>query len=193
MAGTNLNADEILVVSRVTIWLGAVGATAPTDCTTAPTGHTAVGHTTEDSLSFETSPEFEEFKSAQSDFTVKKFQTTDAATVQVDLAQWNAGNFKAVYGGGTITEVSGGTGVFKFVPPRLGERTELSLIIDVSEGSKHYRYVVPKAAQSEGVSLALNKGATATLPLRLDILGGDGTDAWYLLTDDPAFDPTPVP
>lgn len=185
-----LNANQILVPSRIRVYLGPVGTVAPVDATTVPgVGWLDVGHTTEDSLSFETSPEFDEFKSAQSDFVVKKFQTTDAATVQVDLAQWNTTNFKAVYGGGTVAALAGVPTQYKFTPPKIGERTELACIVDVIEGGKHYRYVYIKTAQSEGVAQALNKGTAVILPLRLDVLGADGVDSWYMLTDDPAFAP----
>lgn len=195
MSTGTLNSNQILVPSRTRVYLGEVGATVPTDPAADPgAGWFNVGHTTEDSLSFETSPEFEEFRSAQSDYAVKKFQTSDAATVQVDLAQWNARNFQAIYGGGTVTVAGAETpNVYKFTPPRIGERTELAALVHVKEGSKDYLYVFPKAAQSEGVAQALNKGATVTLPLRLDVLGGDSTDPWYLLTNDPAFAPETVP
>ena len=182
------NSNEILVPARIKVWHGPVGTVAPADATVAPaTGWVEVGHTTEDSLSFDTSPEFGEFRSAQSDFIVKKFQTKDAAAVQIDLAQWNAANFKAVYGGGTVSAIAGTPAQYKFVPPRIGERIEIAALVDVTEGTKHYRYVFPRSSQSQGVATALHKGAAVVLPLRLDILGGDSTDAWYLLTDDPAF------
>ncbi|GAA2842873.1 hypothetical protein ACFQ0M_48060 [Kitasatospora aburaviensis] len=186
------NAAETLVPGRFYLWLAPVGTAAPADATIAlPAGWRSVGHTTEDSLKFNSEPNFEQLKSAQSDFPVRNFQTSDSATVEIDLLQWNAPNFKAVYGGGTITEITpaGGTGTkhYKFVPPRIGERTEIAALLEVLDGGRHYRFVYPKAMQLEGVSNDLQKGAGSKLPLRLGVLGGDDTDAWYLLTDDPAF------
>lgn len=187
-----LDKSQIFTPGRVSAYTAPVGTVAPT----APTGPFApewrnVGHTTPDSLQFETSPEFEEFRSAQSDYVVKKFQTSDGATIQVDLAQWNAANFKAAFGGGTVTAVSGATGVFKFVPPRIGEREDFAMLIHVREGAKNYLYVIPQTSQTQGVTKPLHKGAVATLPLRVDVIGGDDADPWYLLTDDEAFDPAP--
>ncbi len=187
MAAGQLTNTEILTPSRTEVYLAPVGTPAPTSIDTIPPAWINVGHTTEDSLQFETTPEFEEFRSAQSDFPVKKFQTSIAASLQVDLAQWNTANFQLVYGGGTVEAVVGSTGLYKYTPPRLGDMTEKAALVRVIEGTKKYIYVYPQTQQTEGVSVSLNKGAAVTLPLRLDVLGADGVDPWYLITNDPAF------
>lgn len=184
----NLNAAQILVPSRIALWLGPVGSTFPTDATTAPgAAFYHAGHTTEDSLNFETSPEFDQFRSAQSDYPVLSFQTADGASIQIDMAQWNTNNLKAAFGGGRVEEVPSASGTYKFTPPAIGARQELAAIVDVSMGGKHYRFCYLRTAQNEGVSLGVNKGAASILPLRLDVLGGDEAEPWYMLTDDPAF------
>jgi len=189
------NAAETVVPSRTFVYLAPVGTTAPADATVAlAAGWRSVGHTTEDSLKFNEEPNFEEMKSAQSDFPVRRFQTSDSATIEVDLQQWSGENLKAVYGGGTISEITptgGGTPPkhYKFVPPRVGGRTEVAAIVEVIDGGKHYRFVCPRTMQLEGVATDLQKGTGSKLPLRLGVLGGDDVDAWYLLTDDPSFGP----
>jgi hypothetical protein len=194
MAGET-NTNHILIPSRTRVWLAPVGTPAPADATVAmPAGWYSVGLTSEDSLKFNEEPQFEQVKSAQSDFPSRTFQVSDSATIEVDLQQWNGANFKAVFGGGSITSVApaGGGTHFKFSPPRVGGRTEVAAVIEVTDGSKHYRYVVPRAMQMEGVQNDLAKAKESVLPLRLAVQGGDDTDAWYLLTDDPAFMP-PAP
>ncbi|MBG7704917.1 hypothetical protein HCJ76_44350 [Streptomyces sp. MC1] len=194
MAGETTNATQIVVPARTLVWLAPVGTTAPADATTAMGAEWySVGLTTEDSLKFNEEPQFETVKSAQSDYPSRTFQTSDSATIEVDLQQWNGKNFKAVFGGGTITEVTptgGGTGKhYKFVPPKVGGRSEIAAVIEVIDGGKHYRYIVPRAMQMEGVQNDLQKAKEAVLPLRLAVQGGDDADAWYLLTDDPSFAP----
>ncbi|MER8103296.1 hypothetical protein [Kitasatospora sp. NPDC094016] len=186
------NSAETVVPGRLYLYLAPVGTAAPADASIAlAAGWRSVGHTTEDSLKFKEEPNFESLKSAQSDFPVRQFQTADAVTVEMDLLQWSAPNFKAVYGGGTITEITPtGTGTakhYKFVPPRIGERTDVAALLEAVDGGKHYRFVFPRAMQLEGVANDLSKGSGSKLPLRLGVLGGDDTDAWYMLTDDPAF------
>lgn len=176
------------VIARAKVYLAPVGTVAPVDATTAPgAGWIDVGYTTPDSLSFSTDPQFEEIQTAQSDFPVRRFQTSDSASLNVDLLEWSGANFKAVYGGGTVS--SPAVGVYKFVPPRIGDRTETAAMIDVNDGTKKYRYIFPRVIQVEGVENQLSKGAQSTLPLRLSVLGADATDAWYMLSSDAAFTP----
>ncbi|GAA5071034.1 phage tail tube protein [Streptomyces similanensis] len=192
MASESTNNNEIVIPSITRIYLAPVGTVAPADATSAlDPALRSVGLTTEDSLKFNSEPNFEQVKSAQSSYPTRTFQTSDAATVEVDLQQWSGVNFQAVYGGGTISEitVTGQTGVkhYKFTPPRIGSRTEVMAVIEVIDGGKHYRYVIPRCMQMEGVSKDLAKTKEAVLPLRLAVQGGDDLDAWYVLTDDPAF------
>jgi hypothetical protein len=197
MSGDITNNTQIVIPARTQVWLAPVGTAAPADATAVMgTGWYSVGLTTEDSLKFNEEPQFETVKSAQSDYPSRTFQTSDSATIEVDLQQWNGANFKAVFGGGEITEITpaGGGGTpkhYKFVPPRVGGRGEIAAVVEVIDGGKHYRYVVPRAMQMEGVQSDLQKSKEAVLPLRLAVQGGDDADAWYLLTDDPSFAPTP--
>lgn len=192
MAG-NKN-TEIMVPSRINVFLAPVGTVAPVDSVIAPaTGWFSVGYTPDDSLTFATEPTFQEVRSAQSDYATRRFQVSDAASISVDLQQWNFQNFKAAMGGGTVTEVTPATTpkTFKFVPPKVGERTELAALVDVQDGAKHYRYVCPRVFQNEGVQSQLHKGANSILPLRLQVLGADTGDSFYMLTDDPSFASVP--
>lgn len=184
-----MDKNEILIPARTYLHLAPVGTVAPVDSTVAlGTGWVNVGFTTPDSLSFATEPEFQEVPVAQSDYPALRFQTSESATVGIVLQQWNAHNFQAVYGGGEVT-AGAGTGEFKYVPPKIGERLETAAIVETIFGARSYRFVFPRAMQMEGVSLDMQKGQEARLPLSLGILGGDLADPWYLLTNDPAFDP----
>ncbi|MEW1700111.1 hypothetical protein ACIQCR_17135 [Streptomyces sp. NPDC093249] len=193
MAGETANSNEIVVPTTTRVWLAKVGTVAPADATVAmPAGWRAVGLTTEDSLKFNSEPSFETVRSAQSSYPTRTFQTQDASTIEVDLQQWSGANFRAVYGGGEITEITatGNKKHYRFVPPRQGGRTETAACIEVIDGGKHYRYVIPRAMQMEGVSKDMTKTKESTLPLRLAVQGEDEADPWYTITDDPAFAPT---
>lgn len=155
-----------------------------------------VGLFTADSLGWTTDPTFEEVRSHQSNYATRTFQTEDAASAEVDLQEWSGENFKAVYGGGTVTEVAAAPAAtpptilhWKFVPPKIGGRTNVAACIEIIDGLKHYRRIVPVCQQNEGVSQTFEKGSESTLPLRLKVLGSDIGDPFYDLTDDDAFDP----
>jgi hypothetical protein len=186
------NSNRILVAGDAHLYLAAVGTTMPSNATSAPSAASAlwteVGLFTQDSLQFVTDPSFEEVKSHQSFYATRTIQTGDTAHLAVELQEWSTANFKAVYGGGTVTNPSGG--VYKFVPPAPGSRSETAALLDITDGSKHYRLCLPRTAQREGVGLDLHKGNEAVLALNLGVLDpGTGIDPWFWLTDDSAFTP----
>lgn len=195
MAG---DATRILVPQMARVYLAPVGTAAPGDPVSTPDEDWLdVGYFTPDSLKWTTDPSFEEVQSHQSNFPTRRWQTADAATVEVDLQEWSGQNFKAIYGGGTIVEVAAVVGPpayvlhYKFSPPAIGSRTQTACMIEVIDGIHHYRMIIPKCEQNEGAELALEKTSESTLPLRLTIVGSDVGDPWYMLTDSPSFDPGP--
>ena len=190
------NANNIVVAQMARLWLAPVGTAAPAGPAVAmPTGWRDVGFFTPDSLGWSTDPSFEEVRSHQSNYPTRRFQTEDSATASVDLQEWNGENFKAVYGGGSITSVAAVTGPpaiplhYKFSPPGVGGRTTVAACIEIIDGTKNYRRVIVRAEQSEGVEQSFERTSESTLPLRLSVLGSDVGDPWYDLTNDPAFLP----
>lgn len=187
---------RIFVPQMARVYLAAVGTTAPDGPNAAldPLWR-EVGLFTPDSLQWATDPTFEEVRSHQSNYPTLRFQTQDAATTEVDLQEWSATNFAAVFGGGTIIAVDPtipGVPYYKFSPPSLTGRTTVAVIIHLEFGAYHHRRIIPRAQQVEGVTQSFNKTAESTLPLRLSVLGGDVGDPWYDLTDLPAFAPVPT-
>jgi hypothetical protein len=188
------NADRILIAQMARLYLAPVGTAAPADPVVVPAvDWVEVGYFAPDSLQWATDPNFETVSSHQSNYPTRRFQTTDAATIQCNLQEWSAANFKAVYGGGTVETVAADVGPpatilhYKFTPPAVGQRTQTAAMIDITDGSKHYRRLIPKCEQTEGVEIGYDKTNEATLPLRLSVIAADVGDAWYELTDDPSF------
>lgn len=183
---------RVTVAGMARLYLASTGTSFPADATASlPGGWTEVGLFTQDSLKFSTDPNFEDVTAHQSAYPVRTIQTSDAATLEVDLLEWSEPNFKFVFGGGTITEITPGV-QFKFSPPAIGARVEKAAIAEVTDGTKLYRLCIPRCQQQQGAQLELNRTSAATLPLRLKILGGDSGDAWYMLTSDTAFDESPA-
>jgi hypothetical protein len=185
-----MGADQsrIMVPQMARVWLAAVGTTAPTDATTAMgTGWFDVGYFTPDSLNWGSAADFQEVRSHQANYPTRQFQTSDSANVAVDLQEWSADNFKAVYGGGTVTSPS--AGVYKFVPPKVGARDEVAVCVELQDNTKKYRRIAPRAIQVEGVEQSFARTSESILPLRLSVLGSDVADPWYDLSNDPAMAP----
>jgi hypothetical protein len=190
------DASRIVVAQLARVYLAPVGTVAPDGPVVAmPTGWKEVGLFTPDSLGWSTDPSFEEVRSHQSNHPTRRFQTEDAASLEVDLQEWSADNFRAVYGGGAVTLVPAVTGppdraaYYKFVPPAIGSREDVAACIEIIDGTKRYRRMIPKCSQTEGVEQTFEKTSESTLPLRLSILGSDVGDPWYDMSNDPAFAP----
>jgi hypothetical protein len=190
------DATRIVVAQMARVWLAPVGTPAPVDPVVAmPTPWRDVGLFTPDSLGFSTDPSFEEVRSHQSNYPTRRFQTEDAATASVDMQEWSGPNFQAVFGGGTIVEVPASPGPpavalhYKFSPPQIGGRETVACCLEIIDGNKHYRRLIPRCEQSEGVEQTFEKTSESTLPLRLSVLGADIGDPWYDISDDPAFAP----
>ncbi|MEW9530758.1 hypothetical protein [Microbispora sp. NPDC049125] len=195
MAGDN---TRILVPQMARVYLAPVGTAAPADPVVTPDEDWRdVGLFTPDSLQWATDPSFEEVRSHQDNYPTRRFQTQDSASVQVDLQEWSGDNFKAVFGGGTITSVAAVVGPpatilhYKFSPPTVGGRQTVAAMIEIIDGTKHYRMIIPKAEQNAGAEVSLDRTQESRLPLRLTIIGSSVGDPFYLLTDDPAFAPAP--
>ena len=190
------DANNMFVAQMARVWLAPVGTAAPASPTSVmPVGWFDVGLFTPDSLSWSTDPSFEEIRSHQSKYPTRRLQTEDAAAISVDLQEWSSGNFKAVYGGGTVTKIAADTTAgtpehYKFVPPKVGARTKTAACIELTDGpTKVLRRIIPLCEQNEGVEQNFNATAESTLPLRLAILGSDLGDPWYDLSTIPAMAP----
>lgn len=189
---------RIVIAGVARIHLAPVGTAAPADAVTTPAvGWREVGLTTQDSLTFSTSPTFGQVRSHQSGFPTRNFQQTDGARVDVDLQEFSGANIIAVHGGGVLTTVTPPSvgppavaGNYKYTPPAVGGRTNVACLATVVDGTKAYRYVIPVCFQDAGVTEKLQKQAETTLPLRLQIIGSDVVDPYYILTNDPSWSPT---
>jgi hypothetical protein len=182
------NSARVTSAQRAKISLGPVGTVMPVDVTTPlAAAFFDVGLTTPDSLTFTTEVDFNSIAAHQSDYDVRRLQTSASGAFAVSLLEWSAANFQAAYGGGTVSMVS--AGVYKFTPPALGARAEFAAVIEIQDNAKIYRYCIPRVIQVEGVEQSFQKGEAAVLPLSLAIQGGDNTDPWWLLSSDQSFAP----
>ncbi|MEU4229427.1 hypothetical protein AB0F17_34465 [Nonomuraea sp. NPDC026600] len=194
-----MGAENVFTAQVARLWLAPVGTVAPDGPTVAmPTGWYNIGMFTPDSLNWSTDPQFEETRAHQSNFPVKRWQTEDNATLEVDLLEWTLQSFQAVYGGGAVEKVTpsgGGTAYYKFTPPAIGQRVEVAACLELGDGPlRRMRRMIPRAEQAEGVEQTFEKTSSSTLPLRLSVLGSDVGAPYYDVISESwaAFNPTPT-
>lgn len=179
---------KIFVPQSAKLYLAPVGTLAPDGPTVAPAAAwIEVGLFAPDSLQMATTTNFQTTTSHQSNWPTRRFQTSDDATIQCNLQEWSTASFKAVFGGGAVTTVTpagGGQAYAKFTPPAVGARTETAAMVEVADGTRQLRLIVPRSMQTEGVSLNFNKTNEVSLPLRLSVLGSDVAAPWYFISSD---------
>ncbi len=179
--------DKILVAGEFTVYVAPEGSTLPTDTTTAlDPAFKAVGLTTRDGSAFQVSPEYQNVMSHQSQYPTRTFRKTTTGTVKAALQEWSDDNFVTAFGGGTVT---GTLGEFRYDPPSGSGSDIVAVILELTDGTKTYRFVVDTCQAQSPVELPFTPDSETALPLELSILGDGTTAPWHLLTNDPAFDP----
>lgn len=188
---------RITIAQTARVYLAVLGTIAPVDDTVAlDPAWREVGLFTPDSLRFADNPDFDTVTSHQSSYPTRRFQKGETASMQVDLQEFSARNMVSVMGGGTVSQIAApappAAGHYKYSPPAIGGRSDVSAILEIVDGVKRYRLIIPRATNTETVQVDWKRTNETILPLRLMVDGSDVGDPWYLLSNDPAWSPTAV-
>jgi hypothetical protein len=180
-------ASEVVVASGGKVYIAPVGTAEPNSAVdTLNAAYKDLGFVSEDGISASFGVTVEDVNAFQSLLPIRRVVTGRTADISFTCRQWNADTFSLALGGGSFQE-SGGNYLF-FPPENNDALAENAVIIEWNDGSKHYRLVIRRAVVVEGVETTIVRNAAADLPISLSVLGSDSTDAWYLITDDDAFD-----
>jgi hypothetical protein len=184
----SFSADEVVVGASGRVYVAPVGTTLPSTPTSSlDSAFVDLGYTSEDGVTLNFAKNSEDINVWQSAFPVRKIGTGFEASAAFTLRQWNAETISLAFGGGTVAETS--TGVYTYTPPDVSEMDERAAVIEWQDGTKSYRWVIARCTVSEGVETNLVRTGAADLPIALAVLGDDAGDPWYLVTDDPSFEP----
>lgn len=179
--------DEIVVGANGTVRTAPVGTAAPADEVAAPVAAWIdLGYTSEDGVTFTDAKTLEPIPVWQLFNPARRIVTEREVTVAFTLRQWNVQTVPFALGGGAVTEPT--PGHYKYTPADPEDIDEKALMIDWQDGTKHYRLIVVRGMVSESVETQIVRTAAADLPVTFMVNGVDSGAAWYLLTDDPAFE-----
>jgi hypothetical protein len=107
--------------------------------------------------------------------------TGQSSSLSANLAQWNRAVIEFVFGGGTWTDTTDTT---TFTPPRLGETSNVAVLLVVKTSSGHDMGVYYKRAKvTEREEATFSKSEMATLGVTITMLGVEGSDPQLLLFD----------
>lgn len=178
--------DEIVVAANGTVWNAPVGTAAPADESAAPSGTWVdLGYLSEDGVTFNDAKTLEVIPVWQLFHPARRIVTARDTVLSFVLRQWSKENVEFALDA-VVTEPTAGH--YKIVPPAPETVGEKALMIDWADGTKKYRLIIPRGSGTEAVETNLVRTKAADLPVGFGVLGTDGTDAWTLLTNDPAFE-----
>lgn len=182
------NPDQIVVGANGSIAVAPTGTVAPADAVAAlPAAAVDLGYADEDGLTFTDGKTLEPINVWQSFYAARQIVTGKESSLAFNLVQWNGDTVPLAFGGGAVVEDSPGN--YRYTPPAPGTIDERMAIATWQDGNRNYRLIIPRVVVSEDVETNLTKSAAGLLPITLGVLGSEGVDPWYLLTDDPAFAP----
>jgi hypothetical protein len=181
------NASEVVVGSGGKVYIAPVGTPEPNTPTEAlNAAFKDLGYISEDGVSASFGVTVEDINAFQSLLPIRRVVTGRTADLSFTCRQWNADTFALALGGGSFDETGGN---YIFYPPANNDAlAEWAVIIEWNDGSKNYRLIVRRAVVTDSVETQIVRNAAADLPITLSVLGSENTDAWYLFTDDNAFD-----
>jgi hypothetical protein len=184
------DSNEIVVAGTGQVYVAPTGTALPT---TGPdqklnSAFVGLGYHTEDGTTFTVSPDITEFLAWQSRQPIRRDLKAQDLTVAFQLQQWNEENVPLAFGGGEITEVS--AGIYRYSFPEEGDALdERALVLDVQDGERKMRFVLPKGNVTESVESQFQRSETAKLPITFKALAADdgGSPGYMLFNDAAAF------
>lgn len=186
-AGTN-NADQIVVGNSGTLWKAPTGTTLPVSLTTPDAAFLSLGFITEEGPKFNHELTIKEIRAWQQRTAIDRRTDQENVGFELALMEWDAKTIPTALGG-TLSSPS--AGVYKLTPAAVGSVSYAAYILDVNDGTYDHRFVLPRASVSGNVTAQFRRGEAATLPIKIEaVASSDSADAWYYLTNDPAFDGT---
>lgn len=182
------NADEIVVAKGGQVSVAALGTALPTKIGDAlNAAFVGLGFIDEDGATVSADPEIKEIAAWQARQPVRRELTAQEVQAQFKLLQWNENTVPFAFGGGVITQTSGGGYRYDF-PEDESALDERSMVIDWRDGAEKHRLVLPRGNVTESVETQLQRSEASLLPITFKALEPvTGGAAAYYLTDSAAF------
>ena len=152
------------------LYVGAVGATEPTDLSTALNvawtyvGYTDAGHT------FTYTPSYENVEVAETLLPIAKVATAQDYTLEFAFAESTARALQIAMNGGTITASgTGPTSIDKFEPLAFGvAETRVAILWQADDASE--RWVFRRCLQTGAAAISRQRGAAkSTIPVNFSL------------------------
>lgn len=171
-----------------TLYVAAVGATAPTNTTSAwAAGWTDLGLLSEEGPTVQPSMETKDFPAWQEFFPVRTTVTARGMEWTFSLIQKNGTNLKLAFGGGTITDL--GNDEYKYEPPATSDVDYRAFGLEVVDGAIIDRYVLERGLVTNIAAVPFRNDELVKFDLTVRAAAAPGADdlPWFLISNDTAM------
>lgn len=143
-----------------------------------------IGYADEDGVAVTDGKTIEAIKAWQSFYPLRRIITERDMMFVFKLLQFAGPQVEFAFGGGSVEARDSG---YRYTPPSPSELDERALAVDWADGDFAYRWVLLRGTVTENVETTLARTDAAKLPITFSLLGEDGTDPWFLDTNDESF------
>lgn len=176
-----LDSAELFVAGGGHIYVAPYGTTMPEAIDeTLNDAFVDLGYLTEDGFRFAPSVEKSDLYGWQSEDPLRTPVIRRPKTISLDFMQSNTDVFELYFGGGSFT----GT---VYSPPASGAVDERSLVADVVDGDRNWRFWFVKVTVSSNREVGFTRSKNAVWGVDLSVLGVGETDSWNFDYDDAQF------
>lgn len=176
---------------RVTgaIMVAPVGTALPTTVATAPNAaFKDLGFVSEDGVSLSQSSTWETIKDWGGD-QVRKFLSDFTGTLSFTLLETNSEVLKYVYGSAQVTTTAAtvSSGTLNAIKLNANEPPTASLIVNILDGVRKVRIVVPNSQVTERGDLKFSRTSAVMHQLTVEAYPDASVNSIYIYTDDGVF------
>lgn len=187
----NLDPDQLVVAGDGLILVAPEGTAFPDDIDDVidldlAAAWVDLGYMTESGPRAAFGRNTKDIKAWQSFYALRTLTTETPSRVEFDMRQWNADTMGVAMGGVVITATANGT---MLAPQGPSFRDIRQLIVYGIDGDKHYAFCFRRTQNDKELQFPFTREDATALAVGMKVLGppvGEN-DAWFMLTDDPAF------
>lgn len=179
--------SELRVAASGQVYIAPPGTTLPaifTDLAALNASFKELGFITEDGAKLTIATTYQDKKSWQSFWTLRKIPQSKDFKVDFTLEQWDKLNVEFALNA-TATSVTGGSKIRPNDPSVLDTR---AMVVLWQDGSSSNGLVIPLGMiSSDSIEVALSRSDTADLPVTFTATPDGIQDPWYIISNDAAL------
>ena len=185
-----LDSGDIRVAGMAHVYLAPLDTAFPAWDAVPADPWQELGYVTTDGITATYGREVTEIYAMQASDPVRIISTRTPKTIGFAMMQQGRDQLILAMGGGTYATDGALTDVFRYTPPDPSVIDERAMVVEMIDGEFTYRWEYPRVQNREGVEQKLVREDATTFPVVMQILTPtDGSAAFEMVTDDPAYAP----